>query len=413
MKNRTLLTLSFTLLVLLLLLLNYYNISIHEIEAIYIKPSNDLNQKPINHETSRGENSNLKKDNPYLSYQSIDVTKSSINDSYSSAIVVDDNVEEDKIVSKDQDDFEDSSELTQLQKAALMKSTKIIAKIRENCVAKNRSTAWSFWNKFTKPRLLIAKKEYHILYGSNPKTGSTSFKRFLFCLDGVTDRKHDFHAKPDGHYETVLTKSFFRNVRNFDNYVKITAIRNPIVRLVSAFRDKQLRNQRYFEPPPNITDTEHFALFVQYRLNSLDRWNIPLATLSIKEREQIALLAKSIPKTLLEEWDVHLMPQVRQINICRFPYDVVMQFEEISRYIPLIQKLTGTENVEYPGSRKEQGKDTQDSMEFVYQYWAGLNEDQRQIVLRKYDKDFKILGYTKLGEDGFPFLRFNDEIETS
>jgi hypothetical protein len=88
-----------------------------------------------------------------------------------------------------------------------------------------------------------------------------------------------------------------------------------------------------------------------------------------------------------------------------------MQFEEIGRYIQLIQKLTGTEDVEYPGSRKQQGKDSHDSTEYVYQYWNALNKEQREIILKKYSMDFDILGYTKVGDDGFPFLRFNNEIE--
>ena len=383
-ENRTLVIVSISLVFLLLLLLKYRGTSEQVEIAINVTTdsTHDLNQIPDNHTISRDDfNTDLMQNTSHSSDQNIDATESGKNDSYSSAVVVNHKVGENFIVNKDQS--KKYSELTKLQKSALEKSQKILAKIRENCVAENKSTTWGFRNKFTKPRLLIAKKKYHILYGSNPKTGSTSFKRFLFCIDGITDKGHDFHDNPDGHYERVTSNRFFKGQTEFDDYVKIMAIRNPIVRLVSAFRDKQLRHNKYFTPPPNITDTRHFALFVKGRLS------------------------------LKEEWDVHLMPQWRQMNICRFPYDVLIQFEEIGRYIPLIQKLTGTENVEYPGSRKEQGKDTQDSMEFVYQYWAGLNEDQRQIVFRKYNMDFKILGYTKLGENGFPFLNFNSEVETS
>ncbi|KAL5257866.1 hypothetical protein ACHWQZ_G012718 [Mnemiopsis leidyi] len=275
------------------------------------------------------------------------------------------------------------SNLTSSEIATLKKSRRILEKIRENCKAQNISTVWNFWDRYTTPRLLIAKSRDRILYGSNPKTGSTSFKRFLFSIDGVKDSAHDFHGNPDGHYKIVHSKTYFENKRDFDRYVKMMGMRNPIVRVVSAFRDKQLRHEHYFQTPPNITDSEHFARFVQYRL------------------------------PLWPEPDVHLMPQWKQMNICRFPYDVMIQFEEIGRYVPLIQKLTGTEYVEYPGSRRERGKDTHDSMEFVYQYWRELNYKQRQIVFNKYDMDFLLFGYTKIGEEGFPLLAYNDEIEVS
>ena len=267
--------------------------------------------------------------------------------------------------------------------ATIKKSQQILKKIRENCKAHNVSTVWNFWDRYTKPRLLIAKSKNRILYGSNPKTGSTSFKRFLFTIDGVSDRAHNFHSNPDGHYKVVKSKDYFQSKSDFESYVKMMAIRNPIVRVVSAFRDKQLRHEHYFETPPNITDAQHFAKFLEQRLKR--SW----------------------------ETDVHLMPQWKQMNICRFPYDLLIQVEEIGRYIPVIQKLTGTENFEYPGSRKEQGKDTHDSMEFVYEYWSELNSKQKQIVFDKYNMDFLLLGYTRLGEEGFPLLKYNDEIDNS
>ena len=265
----------------------------------------------------------------------------------------------------------------------IKKSQQILKKIRENCKAQNVSTAWNFLYGYTKPRLLIAKSKYRILYGSNPKTGSTSFKRFLFTIDGVTDGAHEFHGDPDGHYEIVRSKNLFQNKSDFESYVKMMAIRNPIVRVVSAFRDKQLRKGTYFKTPPNITDAQHFAKFLEKRL--------------ARPREN----------------DVHLKPQWKQMNICRFPYDLLIQVEEIGRYIPVIQKLTDTENFEYPGSRKERGKDTHDSKDFVYEYWSELSSKQKQIVFDKYNMDFLLFGYTRPGEEGFPLLKYNDEIENS
>ncbi|XP_063694619.1 carbohydrate sulfotransferase 11-like [Bolinopsis microptera] len=364
-ENRMLVLVCTSLVFVLLMLLNYNHDADHG-TTITVVSSNKTESDRIL--TPQSNSSDIK-------------NTESTNDSSKS---VDQSVRNNIIIKTDQyAHLERYSELNDIQKDTLEKSHKILAKIRENCAARNISTAWNLLDKFSKPRLLIAKKKYHILYGSNPKTGSTSFKRFLFCIDGITDKSHDFHTKPDGHYIPVVKKQFFKDRTEFDNYVKIMAIRNPIVRLISAFRDKQLRHNKYFVPPKNITDTEHFILFVEQRIK------------------------------LASQWDPHIMPQWKQMDICRFPYDVVIQVEEMGQYIPLIQKLTGTENVEYPGSRVEQGKDTHDSMEFVYQYWAGLNEEQRQIVLKIYKRDFEILGYTKLGEDGFPSLNFKSEIETS
>ena len=76
-----------------------------------------------------------------------------------------------------------------------------------------------------------------------------------------------------------------------------------------------------------------------------------------------------------------------------------------------MKTLTNTQDVEFPGSRTQQGKDTQDSLDLVNQYWEALSDRQKSLVLKVYEKDFQLLGYTKVGESGFPYLIYQDELE--
>ena len=274
----------------------------------------------------------------------------------------------------------ESITLTDCEIETLRKSRAILKKIKLNCRKHNISTEWNFYDQFSMPRLLIAKPSQRILYVSNPKTGSTSFKKFLYRLDG--NEIGDFH-RPNGHYKVIKGKyhfsKFFNSQEKFQGYLKVLSIRNPISRIISAFRDKQLRNHKYFKNPEklNLSDSELFKYFV--RSKKMTKWT----------------------------GDVHRMPQWTQMDICRFPYDMVIQFEEADRYISLLQKLTNTTHVEFPGSRVTQGKDKFDSLYFVHKFFDSLGQPEKEILYQKYKGDFDIFGYTKDYEDNFPFLRYN------
>ena len=257
-----------------------------------------------------------------------------------------------------------------------------LLKIKENCKNRSIPTDWDFQDNFSKPRLLIAKTDWKILYTSNPKTGSTSFKKFFFHLDGEYVKK-TFHDIPSVHYAVVKRKQFFGDQTNFERYTKIVVIRNPILRLISAFRNKQLEDHLYFRPKLNMTDKEQFAHFVRTRIS----W-----------------------KT---ETDVHLAPQWKQIDICRFPYDFVIQFEEAYRYYDTMQKLTKTTDVKFPGSKVEIGKSDHDSIYYLDEFFNSLNREEQNIVYQRYKMDFEILGYTRYGENLFPYLRYTNILDTT
>ena len=277
--------------------------------------------------------------------------------------------------------FPGYSSLSNEYKVSLNISQEILTTIRENCRKKGISTEWNLRKNFSKPRLLIAKTEYHILYGSNPKTGSTSFKKFLYHLDGDFVSRN-FHKYSGGHYETVENSTFFANEQNFDDYVKILSIRNPITRLISAFRDKQLRENLLFKVEGNMTDSEQFVKLIKM--------------MKIEHK--------------VHNNDAHFMPQWQQMDICRFPYDVVIQFEDAKRYTNLVQHLTKTTKVEFSGSRVETGKDARDTMYYVNEYWGALTDKQKSFVYKTYSMDFQILGYSKVEDPLFSLLNYQNSL---
>ena len=66
-------------------------------------------------------------------------------------------------------------------------SDHLISQIKERCRLQNLPTDWSMdLIPLPKPRMLLLRADpENVLYASNPKTGCTNFRVFLFRLDGV------------------------------------------------------------------------------------------------------------------------------------------------------------------------------------------------------------------------------------
>ena len=160
--------------------------------------------------------------------------------------------------------------------------------------------------------------------------------------------------------------------------LKIGAIRNPLTRLISAFRDKQLRKQEYLQAGTNyttdFTDLQIFKLFVD----------------------------EAMPGGAAK--NVHFAPQWNQMELCRWPYDILMPFEREDEYIPLIQDITGTASVEFPKSRSRKGLDEHDSTYHAREFFSQMSEKQMKYIYSLYEMDFKLLGYTRFEDICFPYL---------
>ena len=215
----------------------------------------------------------------------------------------------------------------------------LLAHIQTQCAKYGYSQ--SSEREFHLPQAMtIALPMYNILYVSNPKTGSTSFKKFILRLQGDMtpyDEMEHVHRNP---------KSKFQSLKEVNNlmYSNLTVqevvtakmyvvgfVRNPITRLISGFRNKVLRtegggyNRRIYQfVPEDASDIERFKVFVK------------LVTSGV-----IA--------------DHHFTPQWEKMRVCSFPYNLLGQTETTRDNIETMMRDTGIKGVEFPGSRSETG----------------------------------------------------------
>lgn len=205
-------------------------------------------------------------------------------------------------------------------------------KCKKNGVTKNRN--------FLPVAVTIAVPQYNLLYVSNPKTGSTSFKKFILRLNGDTtpyDEMLHVHANRKGRYldlqymnEQIYQNLTLKEIISKKMYV-VGFVRNPITRLISGFRNKVLRapgsgyNERiYRELQHSASDIERFKVFIRLVTSG-------------------------------EISDHHFTPQWNKMRICSLPYNMLGQTETTSDNIRKMMKETGIEGVEFPGSRSQTG----------------------------------------------------------
>ena len=277
-------------------------------------------------------------------------------------------------------DLMNETEKSKLVKESFLRSEKLLQGIHQRCKAsKITPLRWSYDN-FKTPRKLIYRESINVVYASNPKTGSSSFKKFFFKLDGVVNPVNVHYRH--GHYDYMTRNTLSKE--EFRSSLKIGAIRNPAVRLISAFRDKVIRQKNYkhvLNPAKeNLTDPELFVRFLHLGYENNERY-----TWFWMNRHFIS------------QWDAML--------ICSFPYDLLIQYENGNTDIDAIQIITNTTNIEYSLSRKDSGTDFQSSGDVANKWLSELDKKDLNIIYSIYEMDYKILGYSKWGDKNFPFVK--------
>jgi len=241
-----------------------------------------------------------------------------------------------------------------------------------------------------RPRKVIGNEEHRILYSSNPKCGSTSFKKYLLRLAGSTldysdmANVHDAEEHKD-EYETledIMNSTGLSESELYTSYNKVGFVRNPLVRVVSAYRDKIERN--------NGPD------------NMLPHLKAVLREIPDRKDKFTKFLEMLVDHQFRNE---HTDPYWSSMSLCSFPYDMLLQVETINDQLPDLQTLLGTTAYEFPLSRVGLGKDTSGSAQVLEFLSHTLDNELLERVYEFYRWDFMLLGYTRLGEDGFPYLR--------
>ncbi|XP_030622622.1 carbohydrate sulfotransferase 8 [Chanos chanos] len=235
---------------------------------------------------------------------------------------------------------------------------------------------------------IYVEDKYKLLYCEVPKAGCSNWKRILMVLAGLASSTHDI--KHDAvHYGNHLKRldSFDRQgiTRRLDTYTKVLFVREPLERLVSAFRDKFESPNSYYHPvfgKPIIS---------KYRVNASKAALKTGSGVTFREFTQY-LLDVHRPVGM----DIHWEPVSQLCSPCLLDYDFIGKFETMEEEANFLLKQIGApKNLTFPTFKDRNPKAARTSTHITQHYFAQLNASERQRAYDFYYMDYLMFNYSK------------------
>lgn len=237
---------------------------------------------------------------------------------------------------------------------------------------------------------IVVDDRYKVLYCYVPKVACTNLKRVFLLLTGqmnVTDplllKSADVHSSLD-HYLSYLDTFPPAGIKyRFHHYKKVMFVRDPLERVLSAFRNKFLQKgnsyfklhfgktiiKRYRENPSNESLTKGedvtFTEFVQYLLD---------------------------PVTLKRGYNEHWESFYNLCHPCHIQYNYIGKYETLDHDVDqLLNILHVQDKIHFP-DRKDMYK-TSKTEDMLLNFYRILHPKMLKQLINVYDKDYKIFGY--------------------
>ncbi|KAM6908924.1 carbohydrate sulfotransferase 12-like [Xenentodon cancila] len=240
---------------------------------------------------------------------------------------------------------------------------------------------------------VIVDDKHRILYCYIPKVACSNWKRVMFTLKN--DKPYGDLSSIDR--EFVHTPNLFPLLSRFSmegiemrltNYTKFLFVRDPFVRLISAYRDKFEKNNeneyfynytkhimRLYGKKFNLPKTvgEAFASgvhptfhdFIQYLLDPITQWHQP--------------------------FEPHWRQMYRLCHPCSIQYDFIGHQETLTEDAEeLLKILKLQDDIKLPPSYVNMT-----STEFVMNWFKTIPLEERRKLYNIYEKDFQLFGYSR------------------
>ncbi|XP_054627380.1 carbohydrate sulfotransferase 8-like isoform X2 [Dunckerocampus dactyliophorus] len=230
-----------------------------------------------------------------------------------------------------------------------------------------------------------------LLYCQVPKVGCSNWKRTLMVLGGQA-------SDPQGILHEVAHSGRLKTLKSFGQqgiewrlktYTKVMFVREPLERMVSAYRDK-------FENPNEYYHTLFGKPIIsKYRVNASRSALDSGDGVTFQEFVQY-LLDVHRPVGM----DIHWETANQLCNPCHIDYDFIGKFENMDDESNLVLRLVGAPpNVTLPTFKDRNPADKRTSSEITQKYFAQVSTAQRQRVYDFYYKDYLMFNYSKPFQD--------------
>ncbi|XP_072899586.1 carbohydrate sulfotransferase 10 isoform X1 [Hemitrygon akajei] len=253
-----------------------------------------------------------------------------------------------------------------------------------------RNLTHSSITHFVLDRIFVCDK-HKILFCQTPKVGNTQWKKVLIVLNGEFKSIEDIpepliHNHEKNGLPRLSSYSAPEVTKRLNTYFKFLIVRDPFERLISAFKDKFLKNPR-FEPWYKFKIAP--AIIQKYRRNRTE-------TKGLQFDDFIRYLGDPNHKWLdvkIGESIIHWATYVELCAPCEIKYDIIGHHETLEKDAPYIIKKAGISNlVSYPQIPPGITKYNRTKVE---QYFAGISKRDIKRLAARFQGDFKLFGYAE------------------
>ncbi|KAI4555223.1 hypothetical protein MJT46_015609 [Ovis ammon polii x Ovis aries] len=234
---------------------------------------------------------------------------------------------------------------------------------------------------------IYVEDKHKILYCEVPKAGCSNWKRILMVLNGLAPSAYNI-SHDAVHYGKHLKKLDSFDLKGIysrlNTYTKAVFVRDPMERLVSAFRDKFEHPNSYYHPVFGK------AIIKKYRPNACEE---ALNNGSgVKFKEFIHYLLDSHRPVGM---DIHWEKVSKLCYPCLIHYDFVGKFETLEEDANYFLQLIGApKELKFPNFKDRHSSDKRTNAQVVGQYLKDLTRTERQLIYDFYYLDYLMFNYT-------------------
>ncbi|XP_063062078.1 carbohydrate sulfotransferase 12-like [Engraulis encrasicolus] len=249
----------------------------------------------------------------------------------------------------------------------------------------------------------IVDDRHKIIYCFVPKVASTNWKRTMAVLSerrvgGVTyndpqnvpysgDHQNNVHFTFDKFRKRYGSFSRYMMESKLKNYTKFLFVRDPFVRLISAFRSNFER-----------ADDAFYKKYARGMLQKYGKYRKPPAAIKGVLAAGIRLKFSHFIQYLLdpktersEAYNSHWRQIHRLCHPCQINYDFVGKLETLDKDVEHLLHILRVDNVvNFPVSDRNQT-----TLSWVREYFGSIPYKWRKELYKLYETDFRLFGYDK------------------
>jgi len=238
---------------------------------------------------------------------------------------------------------------------------------------------------------IVVDDEYKVLYCYVPKVACTNLKRVFLMLTGklnVTDPLQlpsaDVHSKYNAEYLTYLDGYTSSQAKyRLKHYKKVLFVREPLERLLSAFRNKFVeRGNTYFK------DRFGRKIIKLYRENPSEE-SLELGT-TVTFMEFIKFLLDA--RTEKDGYNEHWRPFFDLCHPCHIHYNFIGKYESLDEDVDGLLKLLRVDDWIHFPKRGDlyQSLKTED---LFLKFYKSVDPNMLRDIVNIYSKDFEVFDY--------------------